>query len=104
MHPHSSKEGDKAAAALHWRAGAMYGTALLQELVRHSHHDALRAWATAAPAVQSAVTDALSAAPGHSNEGMATFAIPGSVDAQGGLCGWAFACQLLMKLCLVQMP
>ncbi|CAL8468510.1 g8050 [Coccomyxa elongata] len=68
VHPHSSKEGDRAGAALQWRAGAMYGTALLQELVRHSHHDALRAWATAAPAVQSAVSDALSAAPEHSNE------------------------------------
>lgn len=74
VHPHSSKEGDKAGAALQWRAGAMYATALLQELVRHSHHDALRAWAIAAPAVQSAVSDALSAAPEHSNEGMAPFA------------------------------
>jgi len=40
----------------------MYGVALLQELVRDSHSAALRAWAAAAPAVQTAVSDALSAA------------------------------------------
>lgn len=39
----------------------MYGVALLQELVRDSHSTALRAWAAAAPAVQTAVSDALSA-------------------------------------------
>ena len=73
VYPHAGNEGEKAAAVVQWRAAAMYGTALLQELVQHSHRDALRTWATAAPAVQAAVTDALYAAQIPSGEGAAPF-------------------------------
>ena len=73
VYPHAGNEGEKATADVQWRAGAVYGTALLQELVQHSHRDALRTWATAAPAVQAAVTDALSATPVPSTDSDAPF-------------------------------
>ncbi len=76
MHPHAGREGQKAAAAVQWRAGALYGAALLQELVQHSHRDALRTWATAAPAVQAAVSDALSAVEIPSDNGAALYYVP----------------------------
>ena len=73
VHPHAGNKCEKATADVQWRAGAVYGTALLQELVQHSHRDALRTWATAAPAVQAAVTEALSATPAPSTDGDALF-------------------------------
>lgn len=50
---------DQATCGLQWRAGALYAAALLQELVRDPHSQTLQAWAMAAPAMQSAVAEAL---------------------------------------------
>ena len=51
-----------------WRAGSLYGAALLQALLSDDHPQSLQAWATAAPAVLDALNEALAAC--SSSEGM----------------------------------
>lgn len=44
-----------------WRAGSLYGAALLQALMSDDHPQSLQAWATAAPAVLDALAEAQAA-------------------------------------------
>lgn len=44
-----------------WRAGSLYGAALLQALIADDQSQSLQAWATAAPAVLDAIAEAQAA-------------------------------------------
>ncbi len=44
-----------------WRAGSLYGAALLQALIADDQPQSLQAWATAAPAVLDAIAEAQAA-------------------------------------------
>ena len=59
--PRHPQPGDADKPEQQWRAGSLYGAALLRALIADDQPQSLQSWATAAPAVLDAITEAQAA-------------------------------------------